>query len=254
MPKGLTLLLLLLLLAVSSTRSEHFTSPWTAYDIVPSRMVGTHLDEEIHVARVRVGTPERELLLVLDFAGQRLVVSSAPSRRTSGDIAGSNPEDWSSSFSPSGGGSDLVRLSGNRYRLPTTFDPSAAAVIGCPACNGVLGVGPGSPIWLVWPDATFSAGAITLGQRQPPVSGSGRARISCEVLDDNLCSSTAEVYGTDYTVRFQFRSAYTVVPPAVYDTYVGTRSVSNTPVDQWYAMPLWGITSEYLANKISGRT
>lgn len=82
-------------------------------------------------------------------------------------------------------------------------------------------------------DATFSAGAITLGRRQPPVTGSGRARIACEALDDNLCTSTAEVYGTDYRVLFQFRSAYTVVPGAVYDAYVGTRSVSNTPVDQW---------------------
>lgn len=101
-------------------------------------------------------------------------------------------------------------------------------------------MGPGSPIWLVWPDATFSAGAITLGRRQPPVTGSGRARIACEVLDDNLCTSTAEVFGVDYRVRFRFRSAYTVVPGAVYDAYVGTRSVSNTPVDSWYAtMRCW---------------
>lgn len=92
------------------------------------------------------GTPERELLLVLDFAGQSLVVSSAPSRRTSGDVAGSNPADWSSSYSPSGGGSDLVRLSGHRYRLPTTFDTTAAAVMGCPACNGVLGTRPAESV------------------------------------------------------------------------------------------------------------
>lgn len=50
------LLVLSLCLFGPTARAEHFTSPWTASDIVPSRMVGTHLDEEIHVTRVRVGT------------------------------------------------------------------------------------------------------------------------------------------------------------------------------------------------------
>lgn len=199
------------------------------------------MDEEIHTARVRVGTPERELLLALDFSGQTLIVSNAPSRRTSGDVPNSDPAQWSSSYSASSGGSDVVRLSGRRYRLPVAFDTDAAAVFGCPVCHGVLGVGAGSPIWLVWPRATFSAGSVTLGRKQPQVAGTGRARIACDPLADDLCVSRAEVYGTEYDVRFQFRSPFTEVPGAVFDAYVGTRSVSNTPVGNWYVIALWAI-------------
>lgn len=214
-------------------------SRWSPTEIVASRMVGTHLDEEIHTARIPVGTDPRELLLVIDFARNNLVISSAPSDgAVAGDVASANPADWSSSYSAAGGGSDLIQLSGRGYRVPVSVDSTATVAAGCPSCHGVLGVGPGSPLWLVWNRATFSAGAITLGHKQPQVKGSGRARIACQPLQTDLCVSRATVFGAGYDVRFQFRSAYTVVPAHVFDAYVGTRSVSNTPVEDWPSLRL----------------
>lgn len=231
---------LCVLCSSSSARAGGHTSKWTPSEIVPSRMVGTHLDEEIHVASVRVGTPERELDLVLDFAGDGVIVSSVPTRGvTAGDIASSDPADWSSSYAPVGGGSDMLRLTGTRrYRVPVSHDTQAAAMLGCPACNGVLGVGPGSPIWLVWSRATFSAGTITLGHKQPQVKGAGRARIQCETLSPALCKSQATVYGHSYNVSFEFRSIFTEVPWEVYDKFVGSRSVSRDAVRRWPSLKL----------------
>lgn len=219
-------------LSVTEARLE--SSRWIPSEIIPTRMVGTHLDEEIHTTKIQVGTPPRELWLVIDFASDSLVISSAPSQgAVAGDIATSDPADWSSSYSPVAGGSDMIRLSGRRYRVPTSHNPRAAALTGCPACHGVLGVGAGSPLWLVWNRATFSAGAITLGHKQPQVKGDGRPRISCQHLEPDLCVSQAIVFGQSYTVRFRFNSSYTLLPWTAYDSYVGSRSISNTPVSAW---------------------
>lgn len=202
-------------------------------------MAGTHLDEEIHIANVRVGTPSRELIVVLNFSGDALVMSSAPSTgSTAGDVAGSDPAEWSSSYSPLGGGTDLIQVSGRKYRVPTSFSSTAAVLAGCPSCHGVLGVGPGSPIWLVWSRATFSAGAVTFGRRLPQVDGSGRTRIACRALETDLCVARATLFGDTYDVHFRFASAFTVLPAAVYDRFVGTRSVSNTPIQEWPSLKM----------------
>lgn len=231
--------LLLLALTLRTARARPYGSRWTPTEIIATRMVGTHLDEEIHTVRALVGTPARELWLAIDFASDTLYVSTAPTKgAVAGNIATSNPADWSSSYSDVDGGSDLIRLSGRRVRVPVVYDSTAATLGGCPACNGVLGVGAGSPLWLVWNHATFSAGAVTLGYKQPQVKGEGRARISCTYLEPDLCVSTASVYGTDYGVRFKFNSSYTLVPWAVYDSYVGSRSISTTPASEWPTLDL----------------
>lgn len=229
------ILVLWIVLNGLGARAKPQASRWIPSEIIPSRMVGTHLDEEIHVASVRVGTPERELTVALDFASDGLIVSStAAGGPTAGDIATSNPVDWSSSYAPVGSGSDMIRLTGDRrYRVPVSHNSQAAALFGCPTCHGVLGIGPGSPIWLVWNRATFSAGTITLGHKQPQVKGAGRARIQCEPLSTDLCVSSAVVYGKVYDVRFQFRSIFTTVPWEVYEKYVGSRSISTVPVRKW---------------------
>ena len=212
-------------------------SHWTPATIIPSRMIGVHLDEEIHVARVRVGTPEKELELAVDFSGHTVVIAHIPQGASSaGDVAGSHPADRSTTFVPlaGGGGTDMIRLSGRRYRVPIAFDQGAAARFGCPTCHGIIGVGPGSPLWRVWRDATFSAGAVTFGRALPPVAGAGRVRIACEPLaGDDLCVSEGTVWGATYRVHFQFRSKYTVVPGAVYDRYTGTRNLGKTAVGDW---------------------
>lgn len=212
-------------------------SHWTPATIIPSRMIGVHLDEEIHVARVRVGTPEKELELAVDFSGHTVVIAHIPPGASSaGDIAGSHPADRSTTFVPlaGGGGTDMIRLSGRRYRVPIEFDQGAATRFGCPTCHGIIGVGPGSPLWRVWRDATFSAGAVTFGRALPPVAGSGRVRIACEPLaGDDLCVSEGTVWGATYRVHFRFRSKYTIVPGAVYDRYTGTRNLGKTAVADW---------------------
>lgn len=230
-------LLLALALVPGGAAARLRPSHWTPATIIPSRMIGVHLDEEIHVARVRVGTPEKELELAVDFSGHTVVIAHIPPGASSaGDIAGSHPADRSTTFVPlaGGGGTDMIRLSGRRYRVPIAFDQGAATRFGCPTCHGIIGVGPGSPLWRVWRDATFSAGAVTFGRALPPVAGAGRVRIACEPLaGDDLCVSAGTVWGASYQVHFQFRSKYTIVPGAVYDRYTGTRNLGKTAVGDW---------------------
>ena len=230
----LIFVLLVLLFTKQCVVGTFHASRWKPTDIIPSRMAGTHLDEEIHIAKIRVGTPSKELVVALNFSGNGMVISSVGNTgSTAGDIPGSDPSDWSSTYSSIGGGTDFVKISSRQYRVPISYDSRAAALAGCPTCSGVLGVGPGSPIWLVWSGATFGAGAVSLGERMPQVAGASAPRISCKALESDLCVSEAAVFGARYDVIFRFSSVYTTLPAKVYDTYVGTRSVSNTMLQDW---------------------
>jgi len=211
------------------------STDWGHHTVIPTRMMGIHLDEELHVARVLVSTDDQELRVAIDFASHELIISSVPNRGRAGSTGSSDPADWSASYSTMGThSSDVIRIGDHRYRVPVRYDSTATSTFGCPSCHGILGLGPGSPIWLRWDSATFSAGAITLGKKLPPVEGAGRVRIECEPMaSEELCVSYASVYGKEYRVRFRFRSAYTIVPNDVYDAYVGTRSVGDTSIRDW---------------------
>lgn len=213
---------------------------WGHHTVIPTRMMGIHLDEELHMARILVSTDDQELRVAIDFASHELIVSTVPNRGRAGSTGSSNPADWSPSYSTMGTqSSDVIRIGDHRYRVPIRYDPSATSHFGCPSCHGILGLGPGSPIWLRWESATFSAGAITLGKTLPPVEGSGRVRIDCEPLaGEELCVSFGRVYDEEYRIRFRFRSAYTIVPNKVYDSYVGTRSVGDTSIRDWPSLRL----------------
>lgn len=216
------------------------STDWGHHVVVPTRMMGVHLDEELHIAKILVSSEDQELRVAVDFASHDLVVSNVPNRGRAGSTGSSDPKDWSPSYSTMGThSSDVIRLGGRRYRVPIRYDQNAAALFGCPSCHGILGLGPGSPIWMRWQSATFSAGSVTLGRSLPPVAGDGRVRIGCAPLhNDDLCVSEATVYGQQYQVRFRFRSAFTIVPNAVYDEYVGKRSVGATAVADWPVLRL----------------
>jgi hypothetical protein len=238
---GLVVVLSVLVLVLGmGVRGCRGTTDWGQHTVIPTRMMGIHLDEELHVARILMSSDDQELRVAIDFASHELIVSVVPNRGRAGSTGSSDPADWSPSYSTMGTQStDVVRLGDRRYRVPVRYDPQATTHFGCPSCHGILGLGPGSPIWMRWARATFSAGAITLGESLPPVEGDGRPRIECEpVAGEDLCISGAEVYGKPYRVRFRFRSAYTIVPTDVYDEYVGTRSVGGVGIRDWPSLRL----------------
>ncbi len=232
-PAAVLPLLLLLMLLLWGGQATGDT--WGLPHIISSMMMGVHLDEEVHVARIRYSSRGDELQLVLDFTDRVLTISRIPSTISGIANPSSHPRLWSPSFSSTDGGSDIVHLGNGQHRVPVRFDPDAAARQGCAFCNGVLGVGAQSPLWLIWPRATFSAGTVVLAPntRSPVADGQDHPRIACLPADNNLCTARGEVFGDTYDIRFSFTTPYTFVPFPVFNQYVGSRSVGNTPLRKW---------------------
>jgi hypothetical protein len=190
--------------------------------------------ESIHVVELKAGTPRTTLRLALDYEGVGVTTITPYS------------EEISSTYSPAGGGSDEVIIAGKRVRLPFTADPLRVAELGCSTCEGLLGVGASSPLWIVWKEATFGSGAISLDGLAHTVKDAERFNrmeireqkrnaIACDVGFSGLCRTEALV-GPDKelnTVIFSFESSRTLVPPSVYDAYTAGKNIFDTPRDKW---------------------
>ncbi len=193
-------------------------------DVIPSRMEGQYAIETFHVVELRVGTPGRLMKLRLDFNSARLVTKIPLSA-------------VSTSYSPFGGGSDVINFAGNDYRLLTDADGGAlAASLGCPSCDGVLGLGEGSRLYLYGEETTYTAGAQLVDEdlvaflRQLP-DNSGDVR--CLPGFSNICTAQAEIYGQPVLVYFGLPSTKTVVPKSIYEAYTAGLSVSKNDADDF---------------------
>ena len=225
---------LLLCLGLNTGISQASSHVWGTPKIISSMMIGVHLDEEVHVANVRYGSKNHNLLFVLDFTIRDIIISHVPSSLSGIAFVGSHPSLWSSSFSSAEGGSDLIQLGDSQHRVPVKFDATASALRGCPICNGVMGLGAASPLWLLWPRVTFTAGTIVLKESRGPVSNDKLLpRIACRLADNNLCTSAAQVFGKTYDIQFSFSSPYTFVPVEVFNAYVEDRNIDETSISDW---------------------
>jgi len=186
------------------------------------------------VVELKAGTPRTTLRLALDYEGVGVTTISPYS------------EEISSTYSPAGGGSDELIIAGKRVRLPFTTDPVRVSELGCSTCEGLLGVGASSPLWIVWKEATFGSGAISLDGlahtvkdaerfNRMEIRAQKRNSIACDVGFSGLCRTEAFIGPNKElnTVIFSFESSRTLVPPSVYDAYTDGKNIFDTPRDKW---------------------
>jgi hypothetical protein len=202
--------------------------------IVPSRLEGSTIGESVPVVELKAGYPKQTLRLALDFNIGKVVVA------TTWD------DSVSETYTPAGGGSDDILIAGKLLRLPFETNPLYVAQSGCQTCEGVLGVGPNSPIWVVWKEATFSSGAVSLDSLSHELMDAlfwdrlilrkqEESFIECVLGHLGLCKTQGLVGPNKElnTIIFSFTSEYTLVPQSVYDEYTFGKNVFDTPRDLW---------------------
>ncbi len=221
-----TVLLVLLPLAVVAFDS--------LVDIIPFRLEGKTRGKSVHVAEIKAGTPRTTFPTGLDFSGSSIATITAQT------------DDISTTFTPGGGGSDLVWISGHRLRLPFTTDPLRVEKL-CPRCEALIGVGPSSPLWVVWKEATFGSGAVSLGDLADIIKDAdtfGRLEdstqldnhIKCTIgFTGGLCKTPALVgpNGVLVDVVFSFEERKTLVPQSVFLDYTAGKNVHTTEEEDW---------------------
>jgi hypothetical protein len=203
-------------------------------DLIPSRLEGKTRGESVHVADIKFGTPRKTLRTGLDFASDTISTIQV------------QDEDVSSTYTPAGGGSDLMWIAGKRLRLPVTTDPLRVETL-CGRCEGLIGVGPSSPLWIVWKEATFGSGVVSLGNLADIVQDADWFNrleepsqldndIQCTIgFTDGLCKTTALV-GPDKdlaTVIFTFDERRTLLSDPVWDAYTAGKNVETTSTEGW---------------------
>ncbi len=195
--------------------------------LIPSSMEGVHAIEAFHTVSLRVGTPGRVMKLIVDFTSSKLLTSFSL-------------EAFSASFkSTMVGQTDVVLIGGRTFRVVVGPDNGKARALGCATCRGVLGLGPGSKLWLYEQDATFTSGAVAMGEGIPAYERIREAhhlgRFDCLPLQDEVCAVVGRVQGRDnITVVFGRNSPKTQVPVDIFDEYVDGLNVNdNTDPDDW---------------------
>lgn len=179
----------------------------------------TNTDSIFYVASVFIGTPSAQYKLALDFSDNIIRL-----RRDISSI--------SSSYSPSGYGSDLIQISGIWYRFPiTTPLTNYDVTTNCPTCDGTFGFRKDSTIWSIWPSISFSMGSIVLGKFNDAFLESGGCPhfdINCNNNDTtSLCSTIVFTNSGYYTAIFNAGSS-TSLPPDLYYEFIGDHNIYST--------------------------
>ncbi|MHA1679632.1 MAG: hypothetical protein ACTSUE_01405 [Promethearchaeota archaeon] len=186
------------------------------------------------MADIKFGTPRKTLRAGLDFSESKITTLLPQT------------EDISSTYTPSSGGSDLVWIAGKRLRLHVQTDPYRVEAL-CTRCEGLLGVSPASPLWVVWKEATFGSGAVSLGALADIIQDANmfnrledpsqlKNHIQCTIgFTDGLCKTTA-LAGPNkdlVTVIFSFQERRTLLPDSVWDAYTTGKNIETTSVEEW---------------------
>jgi len=190
--------------------------------LIPSSLEGVYALETRQVANVMIGTPPRTFKFVLDMSDRYLRIDYPLSI-------------FSSTYrSTMIGETDVIHLGGHVIRVELGSDGGMASALGCSDCAGVLGIGPMSDLWLFAQDATFTSGAIMIGEGLEPFERLRLARklgrFKCLPGFSELCVAKAKVYGHDnMTVYIGMNSPKTQVPVSIFDEYTAGLSVESNP-------------------------
>jgi len=192
-------------------------------DVLPSYAAGSEISQIHSVARLQVGTLKKKLKLAIDRSSSELKLSVPLNK------------ELSRSFIEFNGGSDIVYIGEEEVLFKITFDLEAASDVGCFDCQGVLGLGAGSPVWLHYSKAIYTPGAIYFDEGLPSYSYAARGNtdVECDLFTSQLCVTTGSVLGIPVNVAFGMDSvAPTLLPGDIFDAYVGNKSLSSD-VSEW---------------------
>jgi len=212
---------------------------WTARGaIFPSVLEAQYAIESKFTVTLDVGTPPRPLRLVVDLASTG-VTTKIPLPMVS------------RSYSPAMGGSDVVHFANRNFRVPVTVDGTNAKAVAlmCADCEGSIGIGPGSKLWLYFHDAIFTPGSFSLeeGLIAYGSQAAGLGWFDCLPATPNVCTvfagaspggvSAATGFGTDplvgrvrldgLAVVFGVSTPVTIVPQALYQAFTQGRDVQH---------------------------
>jgi len=179
---------------------------------------------------IAIGKPQERYTLLIDFSRNEIDMKYCMrSRSFTFDISTNET-------------SDIVMLSDDSlldpvkrgiYRMPIREHCAADEPFNSPecialgSCDGVLGLGPTSPIWVKWSSATITKSSIHLGQKNPHRQQKKSETVACvgSLTDSNLCSFNAAFAGRMLTVDFHSHDSYIYVPADIYQRYTEERNL-----------------------------
>src|SRR6056297_1115212 len=199
--------------------------------VFPSTMEGQYVIESFYTVELKVGTPPRSVRLAVDFSSTGL--------KTSINLAV-----LSRSFSPALGGSDIIHFDGLNFRVPLSLDGgSRANSLGCHDCQGSIGIGTGSNLWLYFKKAIFTAGSSILDESVIAYSDRSNnvGTFDCLPGVPNYCTTSKNVKVTTglskdkkfgkisrtVSLHFGYSRAKTIVPAWLYAVYTQSRNVQR---------------------------
>jgi len=129
--------------------------------------------------------------------------------------------------------SDLIDLGTGRFRLPIheSRERSDDDLYSCPQCRGVLGLGYASPLWKMWPSARLHNGILQFSWDSAPGESPCSPTKSRELDQACVAPNAVSPQGItrNATLLFGFGNSPNVVSDAIYDAYVGDRSLHEFP-------------------------
>jgi hypothetical protein len=191
---------------------------------LPIKAETNRAGDGVLIATIPTGDPARARTFVLDF--------------TRGDVrvmydAGAASRAYTALY---GAAHDLYGIGGAPFMLQTSVELLDTAAL-CRSCEGVLGLGPTSPVWSKFRGpAQITAREITFDD-----GGAPAADADCALAAGALCATTSTLrvgphaFGP-YPVEFTLNASRMEIPLDAYATLIARRHVSSTPSYAWPAL------------------
>lgn len=219
---------------------------------IPTDLIrGQYPGEKHYVGHLYFGTPPEPLKLEISFKVDSLVLYR-DQRKHSISYYAHNP-------------SEIVYFNDIHFRLPIEYNPHRSFDdfdIQCFDCDGVLGLGKGSPFWQIWKDASFSHSSIMVNDLNPLIQGySGDCKgafLKCEE-GSSICTTSATLLNDNkvYPVNIDFESPIVYLPHGFYDEYMRQKNLYLDDIDSWPKIELEFHnsvpTDEHLIANLRGR-
>jgi hypothetical protein len=173
-----------------------------------------------------IGKPEKRYRMLIDFSLNEILMKSCLHLRSYTFDVSSNDTSDIVTFS-SDSLLDPVTRGVERFPITERCSQEEFPVVEClqsDSCDGVLGLGPESPVWVKWSTATITRNALHLGYNNPRRLVPKDEKLQC---DDNsyLCSFNAVFAGRRVTVDFNAKDSFTRIPADIYKRYTEERNL-----------------------------
>ncbi len=192
-------------------------------DIIASYATGKYIHEIVWVAKIQIGTIQKNIEAVIDRTGYKLTTIFPIDKIVS------------KSYSTYAGGSDIVPIGGQDILFEHEVDSYLPTALGCSSCKAVLGVGAGSPIWLHFNKILYTPGSILLDETCDSFDqlANGYGYVTCKVGYPEICVTSGIMYGTSVSVVFGSNEPSLLLPPPLFAKYVDGKSLKKNPPEEW---------------------